>query len=408
VLAERILKEALSRYPKAVDKFGPDGAYCEGPGYWGYAMKSAVPALSVLETALGTDFGMTKIAGFSKASLFFVSMGGANASSFNYADAIAGKTRAIELFWLADKFNQPEITEMQKQYALEQQKKGSYQQSPLELLWYKPQKVILSKLIPDNYYRVAEIASLRSKWMDNDAWFVAFKAGENGVNHGHLDIGNYVLDNQGERWIVDLGYENYNVPGYFGDVVKNGQRWTYYRTRAEGHNLLVINPDSKDDQEVDAKTKIVNFKSTPEKAFGIMDITEAYRGKATSVKRGIALINRNSALVQDEIVSDKKMDLYWFVHTPAKITLSANKRTAILEIKGKKLLAEIVSPKNGKFEMMDAKPLSTSPQPTQNNKNEGFKKLAIHIVGESNVTIAVEYKGVDKTDRQKVIPLAKW
>ena len=34
---------------------------------------------------------------------------------------------------------------------------------------------------------------------------------------------------------LDLGGDNYNLPGYFGR-----QRWTYYRLRTEGHNTLTI------------------------------------------------------------------------------------------------------------------------------------------------------------------------
>jgi hypothetical protein len=239
---------------------------------------------------------------------------------------------------------------------------------------------------------------------------VSFKAGTNGVNHGHLDIGTYVIDNQGLRWIYDLGFQTYNSPGYFGDAntIKGGRRWTYYRTRAEGHNTLVINPEQLEDQEAFAKTKVTNFKSTPDKAFGIMDMTEAYKGKVLSAQRGIAFFNRNSVLVQDEIVANNKMDIYWFAHTTAKISLSADKKTATLELDGKKLEAVLLSPKNALFEIMEAKPLPTSPQPKENDNNDAYKKLTVHIVGESKTTIAVEYKETDNRKTQIIKPLINW
>ncbi|MBC7889650.1 MAG: heparinase II/III family protein [Ferruginibacter sp.] len=411
VLAEQVLKLALPRYIGVVKQFAPDGAYAEGPNYWWFAMAFGVtPTIASLETALATDFGLSKTEGFSRAGIFIESMGGANFRSFNYADAEPVITRYPELFWFANKFDQPDLTEVQKQYSLEQMKKGMWQQSPLDLLWYKPRGITGNNIRADNYFREAEIVSLRSKLNDNNAWFVAFKAGANGVNHGHLDIGSYVIDNQGVRWISDLGLQTYDVPGYFGDanMVKGGKRWTYYRTRAEGHNTLVINPELSEDQDVFAKTRIINFKSTPGKSFGIMDITEAYKGRAVSVKRGIALLKCNSVLVQDEIVSDKKMDLYWFAHTTAKITLSADKKTANMEIDGKKLVAQLLSPKKAFFEIMEAEPLPASPQPAQNDKNDGFKKLAIHIVGEIKTTIVVEYKENGKSGKQKVVPLSIW
>ena len=58
---------------------------------------------------------------------------------------------------------------------------------------------------------------MRSDWLDPSAMFVGIKAGTNRVNHSHLDLGTFVLDALGQRWAVDLGGDNYNLPGYFGN-----------------------------------------------------------------------------------------------------------------------------------------------------------------------------------------------
>ena len=44
--------------------------------------------------------------------------------------------------------------------------------------------------------------------------------------HSNLDIGTFVLDAFGERWVVDLGADDYNLPGYF-ETGGRGRRWTY-------------------------------------------------------------------------------------------------------------------------------------------------------------------------------------
>ncbi len=406
-LAERVLREALTRFPKALRHFGPDGAWNEGPGYWSFAMRAAVPILSSLVTSLGTDFGLTDIAGFSKAGQFFVALGGADAISFNYADALPVLTRSPELFWLAHRFHQPKLTEIYKRYGQDQLDRGAWPQSPLELLWYGQENTVTKDDLPlDSYFRDAEVATLRSGWNTGD-WFVGFKAGDNTVNHGHLDIGSYVLDYDSVRWIMDLGFENYNVPGYFGDVGKGGKRWTYYRTRAEGHNTLVVNPDSIEDQNINAKTKFERFKTTGAKAFGIMDLTDAYKGDVSSVRRGIAIINRNHILIQDEIKAVDNMDMYWFSHTRAAVTLSENGKTATLQQDGKKLVAQIYSPANAVFEIMEAMPLPTSPHPGANDKNKGVRKLAIHVQGMKAVTIAVLFTA-HGVKNEPVVPLNRW
>ncbi len=407
-LAERVLREALTRFPKALRHFGPDGAWNEGPGYWSFAMRAAVPILSSLTTSLGTDFGLTDMAGFSKAGQFFVALGGADAVSFNYADALPVLTRSPELFWLANRFHQPKLTEVYKSYGQDQLNKGGWPQSPLELLWYGQENNITKNDLPlDNYFRDAEVATLRSGW-DNGDWFVGFKAGDNEVNHGHLDIGSYVLDHDGIRWIMDLGFENYNVPGYFGDVGKGSKRWTYYRTRAEGHNTFVVNPNSGEDQDVYAKTRFNRFETTAAKSFGIMDITDAYKAAVTSAKRGIAMVARNSVLIQDEIKAANNIDLYWFSHTKAAVTLSKNGKTATLQQDGKRVIAQIHSPATAVFELMEAKPLPTSPHPEANNKNEGVKKLFIHLQDVKDVLIAVEFTSTGSKKNTAVVPLSKW
>ncbi|MCM8821879.1 MAG: heparinase II/III-family protein [Candidatus Omnitrophica bacterium] len=83
----------------------------------------------------------------------------------------------------------------------------------------------------DRYFRNIEVVTMRSDWEDRDAIFVGFKAGKNSFSHSHLDIGSFVMDALGHRWIIDLGYDNYNLLGYFGK-----ERWNYYRLRAEGQN----------------------------------------------------------------------------------------------------------------------------------------------------------------------------
>jgi hypothetical protein len=183
---------------------------------------------------------------------------------------------------------------------------------------------------------------------------------------------------------MDLGADDYNLPGYFG-----GQRWNYYRLRAEGQNTLVINPTAAPDQDPAAGTHIIRFNSKPERAFAIADLTAAYAKNARRVWRGIALLDRNKLLVQDEIQADKPLDLWWFMHTPASISIENDGRAANLEQVGAQLRALIISPPGAKFQIMDAQPLPSSPHPDGQAKNERVRKLAITLTGISESRLAV-------------------
>ena len=54
------------------------------------------------------------------------------------------------------------------------------------------------------------------------------EGGDNQVNHGHLDLGNFVMDALGVRWGREWATRTYDLPGFW-DMHPGGQRWKYYR-----------------------------------------------------------------------------------------------------------------------------------------------------------------------------------
>jgi len=153
--------------------------------------------------------------------------------------------------------------------------------------------------------------------------------------------------------VIDLGADNYNMPGYFNTGV-NGQRWTYYRMRAEGHNTLVLNPGLHADQDPLAFAKIVKFSVKGSTSFAVADITPAYSGDARVVHRGIALVGGQTVIVNDEIKAGKPVQLYWFMHTPAQTKVSANGKLVVLTIDSAQIEAEIISPSRARFTVLPA------------------------------------------------------
>lgn len=376
-LAARFLSRSLKSIQRAMVEFAPDGAWAEGPGYWNYATTYNAVILAALHTALGTDFGLSKIAGFPEAGMFPIYATGPLRRTFNYADAGDGAPRAPHMFWFARQFDRPAYAAYQRQMA---------DPDPLDMVWYDPQGGIaaLKDLALDKYFRNSEVALFRSAWDDRNAVFAGFKAGDNKANHSNLDLGSFVLDALGARWAVDLGADDYNLPGYFGK-----QRWTYYRLRAEGHNTLVIDPGAEPDQDPAGASRIVKFESKPEKAFAVADLTAPYKKHAQKVWRGFAFLDRHRVLVQDEVQAEKPAEVWWFLHTPAKVEPAADGRSAILSQNGARLEARILSPPQATFTVMDAAPLKVSPQPDKQNANRGVRKLAVELKEVTKLKLAV-------------------
>ena len=393
-LAGEILHSAVASLPRALAEYAPDGAWNEGPGYWHYATFYTVSFIAALESALGTDFGLSKSPGFSQTGLFPLYMSGPTGLSFSFADCHAGRIRAPELFWLARRFRQPAYAGFQLR---------NTKATPHDLLWFDPAagSAAPTNLPLDKYYRHVEVATFRSAWDDPKALFVGFKAGDNKANHSHLDLGSFVFDALGERWAVDIGSDDYNLPGYFG-----GKRWDYYRLRAEGHNTLVINPGKSPDQSPKANAPIVRFKTDPQRAFAIADLTAAYAPHATKVQRGIAMINRQAVLVQDEITAAEPVEVWWFMHTRARIQLAADARSAVLEQRGVKMQAKILAPAGARFEVLPAEPLPTSPHPEKQAGNKDCRKLAVHLPKVTDVRLVVQLSF--QPAEVKILPLAEW
>lgn len=400
-MSNEILKYVVEYLPLAMHHFAPDGAWNEGPGYWGYATRYNVAILAAMQSALGKDFGLSDIEGFSKTGLFPLYLNSPINRSFNYADGGDGAIKGAQLYWFAKRFNQPEVA----QYL-----RGFNTSDPFALLWYDAALLKSSpQLPPDGYFRIAEVASMRSRWNDPNATFISFKAGDNKANHSHLDLGSFILDAMGERWIVDLGADNYNMPGYFNTAV-GGKRWEYYRNRAEAHNTLVINPGKYEDQDPKAATKITAFKSSNDAAYAVMDLTPAYAARSTSVKRGIALVKKSGAvIIEDEISNPAPSDIYWFAHTKAEISLSGNKKTATFTQNGKKYTATLKAPAGAVFSIMPAAPLPSSPNPSEDNPNTGISKLSVHLPATTQTRIVVVFHpGGKAAGGAFTQPLDKW
>lgn len=403
-LATEFLRGAIESIQLAMREFAPDGAWAEGPGYWNYATQYNVAFLAALRTALGTDFGLSDMAGFSDAGLFPIYINGPINRTFNYADGGDGAVRAPQMQWLAQRFNRPQYAAYQRVLAAPH---------PLDLLWFDPELNAMqtAELPLDRRFRTAELATFRSAWRDREALFVGFKGGDNKANHSHLDLGTFVLDGGGVRWILDAGADNYNLPGYFGR-----ERWTYYRLRAEGHNTLVINPDAGPDQEPAATAPITRYESRPNAAFAIADLSAAYAKQAQSVKRGIALVDRSEVIVQDEIALGKGANMWWFAHTSAEVELIENGKAAVLAQEGRRLMAQLSSaPASARFEVLPARPLPTSPNPSNQASNERTRKLAVRAEGKTGDTITVTVsfvllpkEGPVRSGTPAVLPIDSW
>lgn len=399
VIAELILRFGLKSVPLAITQFAPDGGWDEGVGYWHYSIRYLIPYIAALESALGSSFGLADTPGLESAGTFPIYLTSPAGITFNFSDSGKGVVNAPEMYWMAQRYEQPS-------YAWWQNRMSGDKGSVLALLWYARDLLVdftPATLPLDKHFRHVEVATMRSAWEEKDALFVGLIAGDNNANHGDLDMGQFVLDALGQRWAVDLGADDYNIPGYWGT-----QRWTYYRKRAEGHNTLVLDPSADVDQDPRGVAHIVFQGAGEGEAVSIADLTPGYQRHALSLKRGIALMDdRSQVLVQDEIETPVPTEVWWFMHTLANITLDVDGTSALLEQGGKRLAVRILAPVGATFTVLPAAPLPTSPNPAVQAVNHNVRKLAIHFTNITNTRIVVQFTPLVANELGSLAPEVK-
>ena len=403
-LCETILTCAFDDTYQAVrDFYDPvDGTYSEGVNYWSYATRFLAFYSSALETAAGSDFGLTDYEGVARSPYFLLSLSSPDRVGFNFGDAVASRITNPIFSWCAYKYNDPAL------YAVRREDIMAGNAVCVDVLFYREVAPVPLSALPLGFGRVgADNATFRTDASER-ALFAGIHFAKNNAYHGHHDMGTFILNLGDKRFFLDLGSDNYNLKPYRG----------CYRFRAEGHNTVIFNPAPENDQIWEAYCTTNRFVDNKDYGFAIADMSAAYPGKRAV--RGLRLDRESEAvLLQDEIECAEGDLIRWSAHTPAAVTLSENKKCAILDMDGVKLCAEIMT--DGVFTVcpgradensptVEPAPRETSPIPEPQRDNEGISRLTICLSGRSSHRIAVRFYPVSAAEKQKntLSALALW
>lgn len=348
-LAQNILERAIASIPLSMDEYKPGGAYPEGYGYWGYGTSFNVLFLSAVEKVFATDFGLNKAPGFLQTAGFLQNMTGVSGTCFNWGDAGLGGSLNPAMFWLAQKNNDPSLLWVEKTY-LQRDDYSRFTRDrllPAIMIWgidLPLEKVTEPKIKAWKGQGANPVAMMRTSWTDPNAIYVGFKAGSPSVNHGHMDVGSFIVEAEGIRWASDFGmqdYESLESKGIqlFGRT-QDAQRWTVFRLNNYVHNTLTIDSQL---QQVKGYAKIDQFSDKPDFMYAVSDISSVYENQLASAKRGIAIVDQKYVVVRDELTSpNKSTTVRWTMLTSA--TPSLGKNSISLTKDGKKLVLKVSTP----------------------------------------------------------------
>ncbi|MFW6597256.1 DUF7594 domain-containing protein [Propionibacteriaceae bacterium Y2011] len=405
-IAGSLLTKALEAIPIAIEQYGPDGGFPEGATYWRYSTEYLVTFMAALMSASGSAQGLDTKPGMAQTNWYPITMTGPSDNTFNYYDAGLPSPHSPEEFWLGAHYGNPIFT-------YDATVRAAEHPQPKDIIWIDPShdtgrsQLLRSPL--DKAWSAIHVTSSRASWADPLGSFVAAKGGANNAHHGDNDLGTFVLENQGHRWAVDLGPDDYNLYGYF-HYDEGQMRWNYYRKRAEGHNTVVFAPDARQGQAGqawDGTGTVLALEHGVREAITILDLDAAAPEKATAWRRGLWLFdNRRQLLLRDEFTLRTAADAWWFWHTDADVDVAADGLSCTLSHGSNRMLLRLIGddlPANARFFAAAAEPLWASPTPNQ-TPNTGVTKLVVWARDVTTAAITVQASAV--SDSLPIPPVA--
>lgn len=393
--------KAIQSLTYVLPMYEPDGAWEEGPNYWTYSSEYIGYLISTLVTSCGSDYAILTHPGFDITpyyAMYLDSWQGIN----NFSDTEPGSFDSACFAFFGKYKNDPAIS-YQRYTAI---KDRGCSPQVFDMLWYDADAVNEKPSLALDYHaRGLDMVSIREDWDRSDSLNFGAHGGQNNVYHAHYDGGNWIFDLLGERWALDLGMD---MATYVGNAMS-----TVYRGRAQGHNMLVFNPDTNEDFVWESNTPLVRFESAPKGAIAVYDNSEGYSKWCTGVTRGFYVgDDRRSLTVRDEFtVIESGTEVYWNMQTAANVEIQGNK--AILEQNGKLLQIEFASDTED-FEIIatPAVPFEGTLDNTPSTTSDADKtRLMVKLTASGSTYIEAKLSAVGEPASESGMinkPIAEW
>lgn len=333
--AARIIQYAVQYTPNNIMHFAPGGVYYEGPAYWEYTTSYLMLLINNLNRNLGSDFGLSDMAGVSETGLYYIHSMSPTRKVFNFADAHGEEaTYTPVYFFFSKKYNQPELAGFYRSY-LQEAVDGSIAANKfgfprfffLCIPWFDEsdwtgetdtRKLKIFKGEPD-------ILVFDGERQNPDELFLIAKGGDPDMAHNQLDVGSFIVESQKIRWGIDIGSENYGLPSFW-DYKSDGVRWHYFRNTNLGHSTLNI--DGKIAHS-GGTGSLLRSNDKPEQPFGIIEMSSSYKDQASSVLRGFKMLSPDLILNRDEVtLKNGSEEVNWRFITDADV----EKKEAYIEL----------------------------------------------------------------------------
>lgn len=377
-LSEELFAQGRRLIDPCMEFYAPDGMYPEGPGYWHYGTNYHVMLLAASQ---GLGGSIAEIPLLRKAGNSIMHLVGPSGIGFNFADSQSRPENSSPAqCWLAAHFHDDVLAgyirdNLTRQLAANGKVLGNKRCAPLFLLWLPEAPPTVSvRPLAAAFRGEQAVATFRTAW-NASAAFIGIKGGTPAASHGHMDVGSFVYDAHGFRWIYDLGSDNYNLPDYFGQ-----KRWSYFRLQNRSHNTLEINGQLQNKESLPCP--LISSTLTGDSFAAAFDLTGAYSDDAKKVIRSTHFDAQSGTTVLEDEITEPSGVIVWRAWTDAEAEAVGDR--VILKKQGRQIVLKRLTPA-GTWSVVDAKP----PVPEEKS-NAGFRAVVLTVPQQENTKISVE------------------
>lgn len=392
-----------------LEQYIPDGSYIESATYWDYGTSSLFRTIAALESSCGTDYGLSAAWGLDKTAYFPYYVQSSDGQAWAYHDTSADAGVGTEVNGLYGAIIGDDTVTAYRKHLIA---KGVTAPSFYDTFRYDASVTEFNKsrLELDHYLDGIEGYVMRESW-ERGSIYAAFMGETNYVGHGQVDSGAFVYYNNGTKWFMDIGTEDYNATGfgYGTQTIQKNETYSsgntmYYTNTAEGNNCLVSMDTTntpfgqKWGKGVGASGQIKSSGSNSNGGYSVLDQTSVYN--ASSASRGMLFTNgRRTVVIQDEITYKSSTASYWVGHLSDAITITLKDegKTAYLTDGTTTIRCKIVDPNGAgyKFTVEDATVHHLANTAANDYSSSGqnswaaYQKLVISCAATTNLRLAV-------------------
>lgn len=376
--SKAMIERSLKSNPKALVEYGPDGGYPEGFHYWGYGTSFEVMLIAALESAFGTDYGLSQAPGFLESARFMEFMTAPSGEYFNFSDSVNGVKSNMMMFWFAQKTKDLSLLWLERQY-LEKPSVQFAEERLLPALMIFCSHLDLNNIPqPANHFWCnhgkTPVFIYRSGWDKPTDSYLAVKGGTPRSSHAHMDAGSFIYEKNGVRWAIDLGMQNYHSLESKGVDLWNSsqesQRWDVFRLSNLAHNTLTINNER---HLVSSFAPISRTFETENKKGAEIDLSSVFAHQIEKAIRTIYLNKEDHLIIEDELTtSGKPASATWIMQTPADARI-INENQIELTANGQRMLLTVTTPVAIKMMIWENNPLHDFDHPNPGTLRVGFE-----------------------------------